>query len=349
MTETTIETTGTATATGGQPNPVLAEVWRGEMLECVHRGTAVICGPGGEVVAAWGDPGRTVLPRSSCKMIQALPLVESGAADAAGLTTRHLALSCASHSGAHVHTELVESWLAGLGLGEADLRCGPQVPNDDAALHDLWRAQRAPGQIHNNCSGKHTGMLTLNRHLRGGPEYVDPDHPVQRAIRDTTAEVTGDEVTRYAVDGCSAPNFAVTLRGLAAAMARYARADEAFSGARASAAARLRDAMMEHPVLVAGAGRFSTTMMQALKAEAVVKSGAEGVLVAILPRKGLGIALKIDDGAGRGAEAAMTALLARTGVLDRAAPVYAEYADAPLLNRRGIDCGRMRAAGGLAG
>ncbi len=325
-------------------NPVLAEIWRGGMLECVHRGTAVICDPRGEVVEAWGDPDREVLPRSSCKMVQALPLVDSGAADAAGLGERHLALACASHSGARVHTELARTWLLGLGLGEADLRCGPQEPEDEAARQALWSEMKAPGQLHNNCSGKHSGMLTLMKRLGGGAEYVDPEHPVQRAIRAATVETARQEVTRFAIDGCSAPNFAVSLRGLATAMAGYARPDAAFSGSRATAAGRLRDAMMAHPVLVAGEGRYSTRVMQRLAGRAAVKSGAEGVLVAILPGRGLGIALKVDDGAGRGAQAAMTALLARTGVLERADPLYGDYADAPLLNRRGIDCGRVRAA-----
>ena len=330
-----------------RPAPVLAELWRGDVLECVHRGTAVICRPDGGVAAAWGDPDRVILPRSSAKMVQALPLVESGAAEAAGLTERHLALACASHSGAEVHTDLAARWLADLGLGEADLRCGPQVPDDEAACHALWAQRRNPGQIHNNCSGKHSGMLTLSRHLGGGPEYVDPGHPVQRAIRAATAETAQEAVMRFATDGCSAPNFAVSLRGLATAMAGYARPDIAFAGARAAAAARLRDAMIAHPVLVAGEGRYCTRMILALDGKAAVKSGAEGVLVAILPGEGLGIALKIDDGAGRGAQAAMTALLARSGVLAQVHPMHAAYADAPLLNRRGIDCGRMRAAPAL--
>lgn len=336
------ETTDPAT------NPVLAEIWRGGLLECVHRGTAVICRPNGETVAAWGDPERVILPRSSCKMIQALPLVESGAADAAGLDDRHLALACASHSGAKIHTGLAASWLGELGLTEADLRCGPQKPDDEKARHALWHTHDKPGQIHNNCSGKHSGMLTLNRHLGAGPEYVAPDHPVQQAIRAATAETTRQDVTRFAVDGCSAPNFMVTLAGLATAMAGYARPEEAFSGSRASAAGRLRDAMMAHPVLVASEGHFATRTMETLKGKAAIKNGAEGVMIAILPEAGLGIALKIDDGAGRAAQAAMMALLARLGVIERAAPLYGTYADAPLLNRRGLDCGRMRAADTLA-
>ena len=330
-------------------NPILAEVWRGPVLECLHRGTAVVCQPDGEVVAAWGDPARRILPRSACKMIQALPLVESGAADAAGLTDRHLALACASHNGAAVHTDLASDWLHTLGLTEAALRCGPQVPDDTAARRALRESGRAPGQIHNNCSGKHAGMLTLGNHLGAGPEYIDPDHPVQRAIRTTLAEVAREEITEHAIDGCSAPNFVVSLKGLATAMAGYAQPEQTFSGARAAAATRLRDAMIAHPVLVAGDGRACTALMRACAGRAAVKTGAEGVFMAILPEAGLGIALKIDDGASRGSHAAITALLARFGALDRAHPVFSAYADTPLLNRRDIDCGRICAADTLLG
>ena len=331
------------------PNPVLAEIWRGGMLECVHRGTAVICGPSGEVIEAWGDPARVILPRSSCKMVQALPMVESGAADAAGLSDRHLALATASHNGAPVHTRLALSWLQEIGLAEDDLRCGAQIPGDRATRHVLLSENRAPGQLHNNCSGKHSGMLTLNRHLGGGPEYVDPDHEVQKAIRTATEETAREAITHHAIDGCSAPNFALSLQGLATAMAGFARPDQAFGGVRANAARRLRDAMMAHPVLVAGEGRYSTEMMQALGGRAAIKSGAEGVMIAILPEQGLGVALKIDDGAVRGARAAMTALLTRLGVIERDSPLHRKYADAPILNFRGIDCGRLRAASVLAG
>lgn len=324
------------------PNPVLAEIWRGPVLECIHRGAAAVCRPDGEVVAAWGDVTRAILPRSACKMIQALPLVESGAAAAAGLTDRHLALACASHNGAAIHTDLAASWLAGLGIGQEALRCGPQMPADTDARLGLECSARLPGQIHNNCSGKHAGMLTLSRHLAEGPEYIDPDHPVQRAVRAALAETAREEITGWAVDGCSAPNFAASLKGLATAMAGFAL-PKTFGPTRGAAAARLRDAMVTHPALVAGEGRSCTAIMRAAAGRAAVKTGAEGVFMAILPGAGLGIALKIDDGATRGAEAALVALLARYGALDRADPVYCHYADAPLLNRRGVDCGRIRA------
>ncbi len=330
-------------------NPVLAEVWRGEILECVHRGTAVVATAAGEVVEAWGDPARVILPRSSYKMIQALPLVESGAADAAGLSSKHLALACASHKGAAVHTRLAASWLAGIGLAEHDLRCGAHTPGDPEAAHALYAAGAAPGQFHNNCSGKHCGFLTMNRHLRGGPEYLELDHPLQQTVRMTVEEVTGETVSGHAIDGCSAPNFAVSLKGLATAMARFATAGASFTGARAGAARRLVEAMATHPVLVGGAGRATTDLIRACAGRAVVKTGAEGVYIAILPRRGLGIALKIDDGNARGSEAAIAALLARHGALEREAPAYAALADAPILNCRGFAHGHLRAAETLLG
>lgn len=335
--------------TEGGPNPVLAEVWRGDFLESVHRGTAVVAASSGEVVAAWGDPRRVILPRSASKMIQALPLVESGAADAAGLGAEHLALACASHSGETVHTGLAGRWLAAIGLSEADLRCGAHPPGDLDTQCALRVRGEPPTQLHNNCSGKHCGFLTLARQLGGGPEYIDPGHPVQRAVRQATEEVSGERVAGFAVDGCSAPNFALSLAGFATALARFATPETSFSGARARAARRLVEAMAAHPVLVAGEGRGTTRLIQACQGRAVVKSGAEGVFAAILPGRGLGIALKIDDGAGRGAEAAMAALLARFGALERGHPVFAALADAPLRNWRGIPHGHLRASAALLG
>ncbi len=330
-------------------NPVLAEIWRGEILECLHRGTAVVATAAGEVVEAWGDPARVILPRSSFKMIQALPLVESGAADAAGLGPEHLALACASHRGAAVHTGLAGRWLAQIGLAERDLRCGAHQPRDTAARHGLRDRGALPGQLHNNCSGKHCGFLTMNRHLGAGPEYLELDHPLQQAVRTTVEEVTGEAVSGFAIDGCSAPNFAVSLQGLASAMARFATPGTSFGGARAGAARRLVEAMAAHPVLVGGEGGATTALIRACAGRAVVKPGAEGMFVAILPGRGLGIALKIDDGNARGSEAAIAALLARHGALERQHPAYAALADAPILSRRGFAAGHLRAAETLLG
>ena len=170
----------------------MIELWRGGILESVHQGHAVICDDTGAIVEAWGDPKAVIFPRSSCKMIQALPLLESGAAEAHGLTDAQLALACASHNGAHIHTAPVARWLADLGLGEADLRCGPQMPDDPQARRELLCSGAAPCQIHNNCSGKHAGFLTLAKHLGGGPEYAEPGHPVQRAVRQVLPDLLRD-------------------------------------------------------------------------------------------------------------------------------------------------------------
>jgi L-asparaginase II len=326
----------------------MIELWRGGMMESLHRGHAVIADAGGGIVQAWGDPGAVIFPRSSCKMIQALPLVESGAADAAGLTDRHLALACASHNGAHIHTGLVSEWLAHIGRAEGDLRCGTHWPIDTSARDEMIRAGGKPCQIHNNCSGKHTGFLTLNRHIGGGSEYVEIDHPLQRAIRAATEEVTGEASPGYGIDGCSAPNFATTVHGLARAMALFAAADEG-GGARDRAMARLTRAMGRHPELVAGEGRACTDLMRAMGGRVAVKTGAEAVFVGIVPERRLGIALKIEDGGTRAAEAAITALLVRLGVLDGAHPVVAKYLTGPLKNWRGTEVGETRLAAGLAG
>jgi len=332
---------GVDVARGAVP---MVELWRGGRPESQHRGHAVICDESGEVVAAWGDPAAVIFPRSSCKMIQALPLLESGAGD--GLEAAQLALACASHQGSAVHVDAVARWLADLALSEPDLRCGAHEPSDRAELARLIRADAAPCQMHNNCSGKHAGFLMLGRHLRAGPDYVDPDHPVQHAVRAAFEEVTGEQSPGWGIDGCSAPNFACSLRGLATAMARFAAADEG-GDARSRAMVRLRSAMSRHPEMVAGDGRACTELMRAMDGVAI-KTGAEAVFVAILPASRRGIALKIVDGGTRAAEAAIVALLAREGVLDPAHPAARKRLGGPLRNWRGLEVGEIRLAESFA-
>jgi L-asparaginase II len=185
----------------------------------------------------------------------------------------------------------------------------------------------------------------LSRHLRAGPEYVEPDHPVQRAVRAAFEEVTGEASPGYGIDGCSAPNFATSLTGLARAMAAFAAAGT--GDARGRAMRRLTDAMMAHPEMVAGEGRACTILMRAMAGRAAVKTGAEGVFVAILPGLRLGLALKIADGAARAAEAAVAALLVRLGVLDAGDPAARRYIGAPIRNWRGIETGALRLAPGF--
>lgn len=316
----------------------LVEIWRGAFLESTHDGHAVICDASGAVVQVWGDPTTMILPRSSCKMIQALPLIESGAADRYGLTDQHLALACASHQGAAIHTDRVSRWLADLELTGDDLRCGPQLPPDLDARNKMIQTGGAPCQIHNNCSGKHSGFLTLNKHIGGGSEYIDPDHPIQVEVRDAFQDVTGEVSPGFGIDGCSAPNYACSVQGLAVAMARFSKPG---GNLRGQAMKRLVRAMVTHPELVAGTTRACTELMNAMGGKVAIKTGAEGVFTAILPEQGLGIALKIADGATRASECAMAAILVELGVLDPDHPATKRRLNAPVTNRRGVVTGVM--------
>lgn len=326
------------------PHP-LADLWRGGILESSHLGHVVICDAKG-VTEAWGNPDAVIFPRSSCKMIQALPLIETGAADAVGLTEAHLAFACASHQGEARHVKLAGDWLAAIGLAEPDLRCGAHEPYDRDERNRLIRNDESPCQLHNNCSGKHCGFLTVTQHLKAGPDYVEIDHPLQRAIRDATEEVTGETVAGYGFDGCSAPNFAVTLTGLARAMARFATARDT-GDARERAMHRLTRAMVTYPENVAGEGRACTELMRAMGGRVALKTGAEAVFVAILPEQGLGIALKVVDGGTRAAEAAIAALLVRAGMLEADHPATRKRLNTVQTNWRGIETGAFRAAPGF--
>lgn len=318
----------------------MVEIWHGTFLESVHQGAAVVCNARGDIVANWGDPEQIILPRSSCKMIQALPLVESGAAKKFGLTTAQIALSCASHQGAALHVDSVTSWLADLDLSESDLRCGPQRTSDREYQAEMTLAGRCEDKRHNNCSGKHSGFLTMNKHIGGDADYHLPDHPLQTAIRDVTEDMADQSVAGFAIDGCSAPNFAIGLRGLATSMARMANPTSEMGQARGQAARDIVTAMRAYPELVAGKGRACTELMPALADGVVVKTGAEAVYIAILPDQGLGVALKIRDGSTRASECAIAALLVRLGVADADHPMVKKRLCPPMVNFGGLTVGR---------
>ena len=297
-------------------------------MESLHRGAVAVCDVDGNLINSWGDTARPVFPRSAVKPLQALALVESGAADRFALSDRHLALASASHGADPCHLDLAGAWLARLGLSVADLECAGE-----------------PSALHNNCSGKHCGMLTTALHL-GLPRrgYIDPDHPVQQGINAILCQMTGSPWpgTPWAVDGCGIPTLAFPLAGLAAAMARFAAAD-GLAEPRRSAARRLLAAITAHPELVAGRGRFCTEVMRAIPG-IVVKGGAEGVQSAMLPDRGLGIAVKIDDGAGRAAEVTLLAVLKHLGALPATAEAtLAAWMPAPVTNVAGRRVGVIEA------
>jgi L-asparaginase II len=332
-----------------RPDPVLVEATRGNFTEARYRGAWAACTADGTVVDGTGDIDRHFLPRSSIKMIQALPLVERGGADRYRLDAQRLALACASHQGSTAHAALAARWLAELDLSERDLMCGPQPPGDEATRLALHDEGAEPSQLHNNCSGKHTGMLCLACHMDAPTaDYIDIGHPVQVAIAEAFAEVTGEAAPlQYGIDGCSAPNFASTCRALATAMARYATPETSLGGARGAAAARLRDAMMAHPFEVSGEGKACTDLMTAARGRAAIKGGAEGSYTAILPEKGLGITLKMEDGSTPAAECAIAALLVRYGAVEAGDPPVQRWLSPVRTNRRDLVVGAMGATAAL--
>jgi L-asparaginase II len=331
------------------PDPILVELTRGDLVESVHRAAVAVCDAEGRVIAEWGNVERPVYPRSAIKMLQALPLVETGAVEAFVLSDEHLALACASHSGEAMHTGRVGAWLGRIGATDNDLRCGPHFPYGEPARDAMIRSGETPLHIHNNCSGKHTGFLTVARQL-GAPleAYVDTIHPVQLAVMDAIAGVAGVSVGAWdiGIDGCSAPNYALPLSRWAYAMARLATG-QGLPSARARAAQRLVSAMRDHPELMSGTGRACAHFIRATEGRAIVKTGAEGVFVAILPGRGLGVALKVEDGATRASETLMAACLIKLGVLDPQHPTARLYVDAPIRNWEGVAVGVRRPVAGF--
>ena len=321
-------------------NPVLVETTSGAMVESRHRGAFAVVDVEGRVGASAGDTERPIYARSAIKPLQAIPLVESGAAEAFGLGDGEIALACASHRGEPRHIETVTAWLTRIGCSVADLKCGAHPPTDARALAELLGARGTPNAAHNNCSGKHSGFLTLARHL-GLPTrgYIRFEHGVQQRVLGTLEVMTGLDLGGAArgIDGCGIPVIAVPLGNLALAMARLADpADQ--PEPRQVACARIRAAMAAEPFMISGTGGFCTRVISETAGRALVKTGAEGVFCAALPEPGLGIALKIDDGAGRAAEVVMAGLLARFGLLDAAHELCAPQ----LRNRAGTEVGELR-------
>ncbi|MDX8531154.1 asparaginase [Mesorhizobium sp. VK25A] len=326
-------------------NPVLVEVTRGAVVESAHRGAVSVFDADGKPVLEIGDTDRPVFPRSAVKAIQALPLVESGAADAYGFGDRELALACASHSGEPAHVELATAMLAKAGLDRTALECGAHWPSNHEATIALARAGGVPNALHNNCSGKHSGFLCTCVHsgiAHGG--YVKAGHALQEMVRDAMQSVTGaaHDVDHCGVDGCSIPTYAVPLKSFALGFARMATG-RGIAPERAKAAKRLLSACMAEPFLVAGTGKADVALMQAAPGRIFVKTGAEGVYCAALPELGLGIALKCDDGAGRSAEVMIAAVLTKLLRGDEAvAAKLAELAHPPVESRVGAKVGSLR-------
>lgn len=302
-------------------NPVLTRIWRGDFVESQHHGTWVLTNAAGDVIEGAGDWAHPYFARSSLKSLQALPLIESGAAEHFAYTDDELALAVASHNGELCHTERVAALLERLGLGEADLRCGNQKPGDSETRLAMIRADRQPGQLHNNCSGKHAGFLALALHLGVDPaRYIDPSSESQLLVRQAVLEMAGLEESQLtmAIDGCSAPTFRMSLSSLATSIARMTN-PEGLGAERRAACQRITDSVAAFPELVAGStGRLCTDLSRVSGGRLFPKIGGEAVYVVGVRGADRALAVKVDDGGLRGMHALILNLLERFEFLSAA-------------------------------
>jgi L-asparaginase II len=339
--------------------PALVEVLRGNTVESCHRGILAVVDAQGNLLLAQGDIDRPVFGRSAVKVLQALPLVASGAADRAGLTPAQLALACASHNGEPEHVATAAAMLAQVGLDATALGCGAHWPGYDVASRALARSGAEPSALHNNCSGKHAGFVCLGCLLaadRGQDPrgflsgYVAPEHPVMQEVSAALAAATDCDLRHAAAgtDGCSIPTYAIPLRQLALAFARVATG-QGLSADHAHAALRLRQAVASAPFMVAGTGRFDTVVMQHFGERVFCKVGAEGVYCAALPERGLGVAIKMDDGNNaRAVEVVMASVLQALVARDEAdTAVLSPRLEVTLRNWNGIPVGQLQASAHL--
>ncbi|MBT3928198.1 MAG: asparaginase [Rhodospirillaceae bacterium] len=325
---------------------LVIECSRGSAVESSHLVDAALVDASGQVVEAWGDIERFVYPRSAVKSIQVLPFFESGAADKTGATESEIALACASHNGQAAHVSAVRSWLARTGLDETHLECGGHLPYHSESAHECIRRGEAGAAIHNMCSGKHSAFLVTAKMLgEETQDYIQREHPVQRRVSAAIQEMTGWDLSRspWAIDGCSIPTIGLPLHALARGAANIAD-PSAQPAERQAAIARIRAAIAAEPFMIAGDARACSDIIPALDGKAYIKFGAEGVFFAPIQERGLGLALKVRDGATRAADTAIASLLAYLGLLDSAAEEkLAGYLEMPLSNWRGINVGTVRA------
>jgi L-asparaginase II len=293
---------------------ILAEVVRGETVESVHRGHLVVLDGEGETIAAVGNPEIVTFIRSSGKPFQIFPVLTSGAAERFGFSESEIALACGSHSGEEIHVRIAAEMLEKIGCGEADLHCGAHAPFNEKRTEEMICAGEEPSQLHNNCSGKHAAMLGLAKYLGADTKnYEQLENPVQQAILKAFSVFTEtpESEIKIGIDGCAAPNFAVSLRAMAKSFAKLILPPESFDEDYRKACSQIVSAMIKYPELIGGSERLDTLMIQTARGKIISKIGAEGVwLCGVLPseqwKKGLGVALKIEDGDDKRARAVVS-------------------------------------------
>lgn len=326
---------------------LFVEVTRNNTVESRHFGAAVVCNAAGDVLHRWGDIDGLIFPRSALKPMLAIQLVESGASDEFALSDAELSLACSSHQGEPIHQDLVASWLARIGLNEQNLACGPALPEHTESAERLLAMGQHGCRIHHNCSGKHTGFLTTALHL-GLPitNYHLIEHPLQQLSLQVLSDLAGVDVTSYpmGIDGCGLPAPTMPLVQLGHAMARFA-APTGLSAERTSAIYRLHKAITNEPLYIAGHGSVVSELNEVTQGSVLAKTGAEGIIVAAIPKRGLGIAVKIADGGSRARSVALLAILDYLGELSSEHKQQLQQHIKPsIINSRGLAVGEIRAA-----
>lgn len=299
-------------------NPVLAEVFRKDIVESCHRGSVIAVDSKGKVVLEIGDTDRNIYPRSSLKLFQAIPLLESGAAKKFYLTDAEIALTCASHNAETFHVEAVNQLLNRLDLEVDDLECGPAFPMLEEEKHRMLGEGKQPTRAHHKCSGKHMGMLAQSKYFGVDTAgYSSHGHPSQQAWMQTLSEIIDLNVSalNWERDGCGIPAICMPMERLAFGCALLADTTK-LSTNRADAVCRILSAIKTHPEMVAGSDRCCTAVIEGSNGSVIVKTGAEAVYVGVIPELKTGIAIKIDDGSSRGSEVALGATLKKLGAMD---------------------------------
>lgn len=326
---------------------LFVEVTRNGIVESRHFGAAVVCDAKGDVVESWGNIENLVFPRSALKPILAIQLVESGASTRYALSDAELSLACSSHQGEQIHQDLVASWLNRLGLTEDHLACGPVLPEHKESAHMLLASGQKGCRIHHNCSGKHAGFLTTALHLDMPlDDYYQIEHPLQQLSLDTLSDLADVDLKQYpiGIDGCGLPAPTMPLMQLGRTVARFANPVD-LSDSRAQAIYRLHEAITNEPIYIAGHGTVVSELNEVTKGGVLAKTGAEGVVTAAIPDRGLGIALKIADGSIRARSVALLAILDHLDALsDEDKDNLQSHISPTITNSRGCNVGEIRPA-----
>lgn len=325
-------------------NPLVVEVLRGPVVESSHQVVAVIAEDRGSVLGFYGNHEYVTFPRSAIKMLQALPMMESGAVEKFALDERMVALACASHAGEKQHLLVITQWLEKLQLTEEILRCGPAFPSHEGTRLEMLRKDLKPHRILHNCSGKHLGLVSAAMALGHNPANYDRwDHPIQIRVRKVLSEMMGidHEKIPWGVDGCGIPTTAVPLQSVAIGLARML--SSSIGEARHEACRRLLKAMTTYPQLVGGHDEFASRLMEVTRGRVIAKSGAEGVFTALVPERRTAVALKAQDGSRRAVEVALGGVLKSLGALsDEEFQALRDSTHPAVKNSRGESVGEIR-------